>query len=319
MTIASAPGKVIISGEHSVVYGQPALAGALNLRCTAQLQNADKGLVIHAKDLNADLIYSPDDLQAVTQQQPVHQGFDNLAGAVLSVQDPNDIAYSVSISSEIPIGAGLGSSAATSVAIVAALRAHLDQPFDKQDISDLAFRAEKIAHGTPSGIDNTVASLGGLVHFQAGESRSISLDHEIPLIIANSNIPRNTKELVMRVRQRKNTIGPFMDDLLQHMGDLTQMIESSLLDSDLERAGQLFDINHGLLDAIGVNHPKLAQLVTMAREAGAKGAKLTGAGGGGCMIALVDESSKDIVRAAMNLPGVDIYQTSISGRGVELR
>ena len=317
MVTASAPGKVILSGEHSVVYNQPALAGALDLRCQVTLKEGEPGLQIHATDLNELLIYSPADLANVNDKKDVHKGFDNLAGAILAVTDSiEDINVDVEISSKVPIGAGLGSSAATSVAIVAAYREFLDLEFDREMISRQAFEAEKIAHGTPSGIDNTTASLGGLVHFQAGESKSLIIEKEIPLLIVNTNIPRNTKQLVTAVRKRKETVGEFMDGLLENMGLLTLQIEECLLSNNIKLAGELFDINQGLLDAIGVNHPKLSELIYKARNAGALGAKLTGAGGGGCLIVLTDQNSKPEIKSVLDLPGIDIYETSISPKGV---
>lgn len=321
MGTASAPGKVILTGEHSVVYGKPAIAAALDLRCKVNVVDGSEGLTIDAEDLKQVITYTPEQLQEIHQHSTkgiltIHHGFDNLARSVTSCVNPDEIALKINIRSQLPIGAGLGSSAASAVATIGALFDHFDIEWDLDEISQRAFVAEQVAHGTPSGIDNSVATFGGIIRFEKGEIRRIDLPQSIPLVIANTGIGRNTKRLVAGVKSRYERVPDIMEKTLDLMAAVTDQIESALTNNDISYCGELFNINQGLLDAIGVNHPQLSKLIDIGIKNGGLGGKLTGAGGGGCLLILGESSNVGEIVHSLENENVEVYRTSLSKVGV---
>ncbi|MCH8907683.1 MAG: mevalonate kinase [Candidatus Heimdallarchaeota archaeon] len=315
----SAPGKIILSGEHSVVYGYPALAIAINLRCEVETELNGDELVIESNELNEKFVYSPEDCNNVFEGKPKTK-VDNIAFAALStlklVQDSS--LLNIHIKSQIPISAGLGSSAAVVVATIASIADLFQKQIPLAEISDLAFEAEKITHGKPSGIDNSIATHGGLIHFENGNIENKVITNHIPIIIGNSQIARDTKILVAGVAELRRANPDIINPVIKTMGKLTLELEEAVLSIDIDKIGELFDINQGLLDSIGVGHSKLSQMIWMARKFGAIGAKLTGAGGGGCMIAITktDEEASDVA-SKMEASGLSIISTQMSKTGVK--
>lgn len=317
MTIGkgSAPGKVILSGEHSVVYGYPAVVAAIGLRCDVTATDSTDGLNIIAGDLDRSVSYSSDDISNLLKGKIIHPKLDNIAVAALEMGG-SDLQTTIKISSDIPVGAGLGSSAAVSVATICAVADLQNKQPKPEEISRMAFRAEKIAHGTPSGIDNTIATYGGALRFQDGSITRKQIKSNFPMIIVNTEVPRNTKELVTNVRELKDKHPNSVNSVLNSISKLTDEFEKMFDEGALIRMGELFDINQGLLDAIGVGHPKLSELIWKARDLGVLGAKLTGAGGGGCLIALtynVEEAKKISEKLRSNK--LEVYHTEISSAG----
>ena len=223
------------------------------------------------------------------------------------------------IDSEIPIGAGLGSSASVATSSVGAFLAAFNGEVDSLQVREIAFRSEELTHGKPSGIDNTVIALGGLVYFIKGQKpERKELSTEIPLVIANTRIPRSTATLVSNVASLFKRKQKAVQNLFDSISDIVEQGLHALLKNDLEDLGELMNINHGILHALGVSHPLLDRYVWVARESGALGAKLTGAGGGGCMIALAEnvhhasEIKQELIKA-----GADAFTSVLTNQGVE--
>ncbi|OLS18406.1 MAG: Mevalonate kinase [Candidatus Heimdallarchaeota archaeon LC_2] len=315
----SAPGKVIIAGEHSVVYGYPAIAVALGIRCNIITSDSEPGIFINSLDLNKNFRYSIRDLSQLGRGELIDKEFDSIALAVKETlkRINHDTNIEIQIRSDIPISAGLGSSAAVVVASIAAVLDLYNKELSKEDISNIAFESEKITHGKPSGIDNSIATYGGLLKFQNGKLIPKLLKNSIPLIVGNTKVPRDTKRLVGGVADLKNQYSSLIDPILKIMGNLAEEAEISLENRDLEKLGDILDINQGLLDSIGVGNEVLSNYIWTARKAGALGAKLTGAGGGGCMIALAkdNESLQEIVYK-LKSDNLNIIATEISQVGV---
>lgn len=229
-----------------------------------------------------------------------------------------DYGFTISIKSDIPPGAGLGSSAAVSVATVMALNSCLNLNLSKSEISNIAFEAEKFVHGTPSGIDNTIATYGSVILYKKGAIKPVKVKSRIPLVIGDTGIERNTAEWVRKVRLRRDRQSKVVNPLINSIGKLV-MESLKLLDkNDLPALGELMDINQGLLEAIGVSTFELNKLINVARKNGAYGAKLTGAGGGGCMVALSPKTKqKQIADAILNAEGKPLI-TNISPQGVKI-
>jgi mevalonate kinase len=317
----SAPGKVIISGEHSVVYGYPAIAVALGIRCNAVSTFGDPGVNIKSLDLNTEALYSIQDIAQMKRGNTVNPGFDSVALALAETLNQIDEVPQIEtqIHSDIPISAGLGSSAAVVVASIASVLNLYNKSLSKNEISSIAFKSEKITHGKPSGIDNSIATYGGLLKFQNGNITQKDLNHSVPLIIGNTKISRDTKKLVSGVSDLKNKYPSLIEPILKTMGELAEQTENLIEIKDLVKLGDVFNINQGLLDSIGVGHNVLNEYIWKARKAGALGAKLTGGGGGGCMIALAkDRISQNEIVEKLRSDNLNIISTEISQVGVTI-
>ena len=277
----TAAGKVILLGEHGVVYGRHALA--------LPIPNAVKVTVTRAGGLSHDL---PDEFVDV----------------LLNELGIDDKGWHISIDSRLPFGKGLGSSAAIAVAIARAFDNALKLGLDDERVNEIAFASEKLAHGTPSGVDNTLSTFAKPMLFHnAGRLRFESLDINTspPLVIAWGDETGRTSEQVARVRERRERSEAHFDSLFDEMGKLSRQGAELLQAAKWQELGALMNICHGLLNAIGVSTPGLERMVTLARQSGAAGAKLTGAGGGGSIVALCP-GKVDAVETALQRAG---YQT----------
>ena len=317
---ASAPGKIIISGEHSVIYGYPAIVASIGLRAVVSIHFTGSNFVlIRSKDLNEEQKYYRNDFFAILNGERMSL-LDGIAVVVAYFFEKREVpGLEITIKSDIPTGAGLGSSAAVCVATATALFEMAKQKCDKDAISKLAFFGEKVIHGTPSGLDNTIATFGGLLRFQRSELESYELSDSLPVIIANTKIQRSTRVLVENVAQLKANNNNLFERVFASFELVSEEILGALKTKNYKQVGKLMDINQGLLDAIGVGHRKLSELIWLARDSGALGAKLTGAGGGGCMIALTDDISvSKKIRDKFRELNIDVIQTFITKDGARI-
>lgn len=316
----SAPGKVILTGEHSVVYGYPALAAALDLRCNVKSQfREDKLISIHSKDLNFHLQYTENEVIGVKSMKFPGKRFDNIVLAIVNTQKflEKENGVDLEITSQIPVSAGLGSSAAVVVATIASIANLYDAKLEKDKISQIAFESEKVTHGKPSGIDNSIATYGGVLKFENGTITHMKLTESIPILIGNTKVPRNTKQLVEKVGNNKKTKSKIIEPILNTMGVLVEEFETAVKNNDITKIGELMDINQGLLDSIGVGHSSLSEFIWKSRDSGAIGAKLTGAGGGGCMIALAPNKEKQRkIKETLEQASYEVIPSNLTSQGV---
>ncbi len=315
--IGSAPGKIILAGEHSVVYGLPAIAVAISLRCRVESRKIAEGVTIDAKDLKTVSNYTFDQLKSMDTN--LADGTDSIALLIYKLLPDKTRGVHLEIQSDIPISAGLGSSAAIAVSTIASMMDLFGLDLSKSQISELAFESEKIIHGKPSGIDNSIATYGGLLVFKDSSIVLKELAQSFSLLIANSRVERDTKKLVSGVADLKSKIPDLINPTLKLMGKLSLEAIKSIEENNIDKLGQLMNINQGYLDSIGVGHEFLSRLIWVSRENGALGAKLTGAGGGGCMVALVhnDQEAMKIGEKLKSL-GADVYIASMSAEGVRI-
>lgn len=282
MASGSGCGKLIVCGEHAVVYGHPALAIGVARTTTVSLAQTAEATTIHSA-----------------------QGSDDaLVNAVHSVVGP--AGWHVDITSDIPMGRGMGSSAALSVALVRAHAVATGTALTTEQTHAQALAVETLFHGTPSGIDNAVAALGGLVHFRRTPAGPVWTSLPCPpltVVVLDSGTAGNTRDLVAGVRQRH----PGNTATLDAIGALTPQIQAAL--GDVERLGPLLCENHRLLQVLGVSTPELDALVAFAMNSGATGAKLAGAGGGGVVLA-VTHTPKELVARAVHT-GIHAFCTPI--------
>ncbi len=309
MTVAYASGKVILFGEHAVVYGQPAIAVPVTqVQATATVEPGPegRGITITAEDLeqgySLDQAPANDALRAIVVGTLEHIG----------VGTKRDLT--ITVSSTIPIARGLGSGAAVSTAIVRALSRHLGHPLSPQAISNLVYETEKIHHGTPSGIDNTVIAFEKPVYFVRDQKMEIfSVKSPFLLTIADSGIASPTRIAVSHVRRAWEREREKYKELFDEIGTIAEMGRQAIERGEIETVGRLMNENHRLLQLMGVSSPELKGLVEAAREGGALGAKLSGAGRGGNIIALVTQETRSRVDMMLRLAGAkDIIVTEVS-------
>jgi mevalonate kinase len=301
---ATAPGKIILFGEHAVVYGQPAIAAPVSQVQARAVVRAEPRQRPGEVRIQAPDIELEANLEELSGDHPLAVAFRVLFSA-LGVQRPP--ALSVRLTSTIPIAAGLGSGAAVSVALFRALSAFLGHPLEDETVCRLVYEVEKVHHGTPSGIDNTVVTFARPIFFQRGSEgnglRSNFQLLEVPrpfnILIADTGIPSPTAIAVGDVRRARETEPERYEELFSAIGNIARKAREAIVKGRPEDIGLLMEQNHALLREIGVSSPVLDQLVQVARRAGAQGAKLSGGGRGGNMISLVDPGTAQQVSQAL--------------------
>ncbi len=309
MTTTSAPGKIILVGEHAVVYGRPALAVPVhNVQATATVRDGQpgSGLTLHARDLDRTFrLNHPQD----ANEPLIVAARLALARLGFAPQDGDLPNWQVELHSEIPIASGLGSGAAISAALVLSLFARAGLPADAATVSEIVFESERLHHGTPSGIDNTVIAYGQPVWFVKGQPPQTFVPRlPLMLAIADSGVASPTRETVGEVRAAWQREPKRYERLFDEMGAIAvearALIEQGSGGAEGQgRLGDLFNRNHKLLEQIGVSSPTLNRLVDAARAAGAVGAKLSGGGRGGNVVALLKGSTREAVVEALMAAG----------------
>jgi mevalonate kinase len=271
--------KVILAGEHAVVYGHPALAAGLSVGITARARAGSGRLRVPAWGLDA----------AAGDDSPVGRA---LAAILRRLETP---ALDVDADAEVPARAGLGSSAALAVAIARAAAGAGGRPPGEALIDAAVADAEAIFHGNPSGIDAAAAKSGGAGRFTRAEGwRPVPVRQSITLCVGLSGRPRDTAAQVAAVARLRDRLS-VADDILAALGKLADEAAVALARGDVDGLGRTFDAAHGLLGALRVSGPELDTMVHAARAAGAIGAKMTGAGGGGAVIALAPGHERDVL------------------------
>jgi mevalonate kinase len=287
----AAPGKVILLGEHTVVFGEPAIAAAIDRRLAVSVRI----------DREPSSSGDPRIDQAVA-----------LAAGDFAI-DPRTLR--VDITSDIPPACGLGSSAAFSLALVRALASLAERGLSVDEIRAHASRVEDVFHGTASGVDVAAAADGGVIWFERSDPPRIerlSVAKPLDVVVALSGQPRSTAGPVARLRARHAARPDLYGRFFRLAGELARAGREALGTGDLEALGELMDAAQGLLNALGVSTAILERMIGIARGAGALGAKLTGAGGGGAIIALAP-SGNDAIVGELRAAGFETFASRIGG------
>ena len=298
MTSSSASGKIILFGEHAVVYGRPALAVPVT-QVQAQVDISDSerpGIWIEAPDVNLSA-----ELNTLPSDHPVASVIHNFFFLGRLSSFPN---LEIRITSTIPVASGLGSGAAVTVALTRALAAHLDHPMTVEEINAFAYEIEKLHHGTPSGIDNTVITYSLPVYFVKGEPiETFKVGEPFTILIADTGIVAPTKESVGDVRRLWMNYRSRWETVFDKIGEISFTARRAIEAGKWELLGELMNENHALLQKLTVSSSELDRLVEVARNAGALGAKLSGGGRGGNLIALVRDEITETVSTALREAG----------------
>jgi mevalonate kinase len=280
---ASAPGKIILFGEHAVVYGRPALAVPVTqVHADVEVTDSSRaGIWINARDIGLHA-----ELNSLPSDHPIAAVIHNLLFSLgISPFPPLEIK----ISSTIPVASGLGSGAAVSVALIRALSAFLAHPLPDEQINQFAYEIEKLHHGTPSGIDNTVVTYARPVYFMRGQPiETFKVGAPFTIVIADTGIAAPTKESVGDVRKLWEADKPRWEKVFDHIGEIANEARDAIESGKIKELGSLMNANHALLQSLTVSSPELDHLTEAARGSGASGAKLSGGGRGGNLIALVE-------------------------------
>ncbi len=323
----SAPGKVTLFGEHAIVYGYPAIVASINSRVyVTATPRSDSSVKIIARDLKTPgliINYKDGKIEVTTDYEKSLSAIAYLNKSVelTSKYIGRFKGVNLVVSSEMPVGAGLGTSAAVSVATVYAYSRILGYELSKEEIARIAWDVEKEVQGIASPMDTSISTFGGFLKLW-GDGRvfhreRIDVNIQLPVIIAYVERKASTKEMVLKVRKLLSRHTPLIQGIMNLIGEVTRKAESALKAGDLHVLGELMNINQGLLDALGVSDMRLSELVYIAREAGALGSKLTGAGGGGAIIALTPEKNES-VEVALRLRASRTLKADLGGDGVRV-
>lgn len=312
VTRASAPGKIILFGEHAVVYGRPAIAAPLTqIRAEALVENrTDPGIFLIAPDLSRHY-WLEDAKSGDPFARAVHLAIDALAL-------PVEPALTITVRSEIPIAGGLGSGAAMAAAVIRATYNHLslEGPTSNELVSSLTYRVERILHGTPSGIDNSVVATEKPIYFVRSQPdnwiETLEVANPLHILVADTGVVSKTKVVVGDVRRQWKEKTEEFDRLFDGCGHVARSARQAIEKGETKRLGQLMTANQLYLRHLTVSSTELEVLITAAENAGAFGAKLSGAGRGGNMIALVDKGNVSKVREALlNVGAIGVLESVI--------
>jgi len=302
-------GKVILFGEHFVVHGVPGIVSAIDSTVDAEVKKIGEGITVRDERKGA---------RGYTQKKRAEQK-ESIERMLRTMGiDPEKAILEIWLGGNLPGFSGIGASAASSVAIARAIAEEFKMDLSDEKINEIAYEAEKAYAGTPSGIDNTAATYGGLIWFQRNLSggpntiEKLSIREPVEIIIGNTGIVADTKEMVAGVAARKKKNPGEYNLLFKQAEDLAFATREALEEFDLRKVGKSMNENHRLLQEIEVSCKELDYLVNLAREQGAFGAKLTGGGGGGCMVALTPgKELQEAVAAAMEKEGFKVLRTKI--------
>ncbi len=308
---ASAPGKIILFGEHAVVYGRPAIAvpvTQVQARVTVSANPA-------APQGQVWLTSRETRLDGPLNALPADHAFQAVVQGVLEATGVARLpAVRIQISSTIPVAAGLGSGAAVAAAMARALAAFLGRRLSDEQVSEIAYQADRKFHGAPSGIDNTVIAYARPICFVKGQPfQFLAVPVPFSLVIAHTGIASPTAAVVSDVRLRREANPPAFDRLFDAIAQVAAQARQAIETGQVTQLGPLMNRNHALLQELTVSCPELDRLVTAATTAGALGAKLSGGGRGGNMIALVEPDRAGAVEAALRAAGaVHTIRTTVA-------
>jgi mevalonate kinase len=299
--VAEAPSKVIITGEHFVVHGAWALAAALP-RVVRVVVRESKTFKVTSDRFGG----------RASELRPVGIVVETMAREFAF--RPN---LEVTIRSQIPEGAGLGSSASTLVAVASALSRLHSLKLGADEIARLSMVGEQVIHGRPSGIDPAICSRGGVILFRPGSSpRKVTFKGARRLLVSFSGVKRTTKKQITHVSTVKDKFPSMFEGLTESASEVSIEAADRLVEGDMRGLGRLLNFNHAVLSAIGVSNEPLDQLVDLSLSLGSYGAKLTGGGGGGSVVSVAPEAKEKSITTGLKARGFETFTAEVPVQGV---
>lgn len=315
---ASAPAKIILFGEHFVVYGNPAILAAISRRMTVAARVIDTSKITIRSDIGVAGEYSSSRFMSLggKNAKAILDPLYNAVRQALVARRQQKTGIEIDVSSEIPHGIGLGSSAASCVATAAAVDSLFGRP-DKKRVCEQAIESERIIHRNSSGADCYISTFGGLILYSKSEGFKKIESEGLPLVIANTSIKHSTGYLVASVKKFRDRKESLFKSLASQAGDICTQALAAIAAGKREKIGSLMSENQSLLRQIGVSHQKADELIDVCTNAGALGAKITGAGGGGAVIALAaTKQDRTKIASRIRADGYDSFEVEIDQRGL---
>ncbi len=309
-SIASAPAKIILFGEHFVVHGTKAILAAIDKRVTVTtIFTENKTIKINSElgTIEVPILSSHEDVK--NEFKP----FVYLANKIIN-SEPNVTGLEITIDSDIPIGVGLGSSSACCVAAAASI-SELFNKLSSEEILNLSIEAEKTIFPNTSGADCTVCTYGGMIEYdQSSGTRKIESTFQINLVIANSMIPHSTKSSVERVSKFKENDEERFSQLCDLENGLIDEVITAMKNNDSTTLGLKMSENQKYLEEIQISNDTLRNMINSLNQI-SLGSKITGAGDGGCIIALVQDDNMDKVPVLLG-KDKECFSAKIDTKGV---
>lgn len=311
-SIASAPAKVILFGEHFVVFGIKAILCSIDKRVTITSTKRDDKKISVKSNLGEIEIKSSTPIEEIRSlflpfvfiAKKMIEKFNHVGG------------INITIESDVPSGVGLGSSSACCVAAAGSITG-LFAKYSKEEILNLAIEAEKTIFKETSGADCTVCTYGGIIEYDKKSGfEKIQIEKELHLVIANTKIPHSTKKVVTRVKEFKSRNEKKFSDLCLEVTKLIEKVKSDLQTGDMISLGNAMIQNQKYLEEIGISNATLQNLIEDANKV-AFGSKITGAGDGGCIIALVDESNRENTLNSLQRNNYECFSVKIDSKGLD--
>ncbi len=315
----SAPGKLLIMGDHAVVYGKPCIVTAVDSRMIVTVKKIDEeSFVLNAPDV-ALVNYVKPMSQLGTGDIPKAAAFIEHSLAFFLKEHTFMGGVEIETHSEFPSTFGFGSSSASVVAVMYALCQLYDVPIDQRGLFDLCYKTVLAVQGVGSGFDVASAIWGGTIYFVGGGSTIEPLDLGIfPLVVGYSGVKADTATMVNDVAKKYTDNTQKMERIFDAIASLVDDAKEKFLEGDWQRIGTLMNFNQEYLRDIGVSTEKLESLIQAAKSAGSWGAKLSGAGGGDCMIAICSPDAYESVSAAITQSGGSVIETTCGAQGVRI-
>lgn len=306
---ASAPGKVILFGEHFVVYGIKSILCSINKRVTVTAEKTNERKISINSEIGT-LVLDPD--ESITKINSPLKPFYYLANKAL--KDQNE-GLKIQIESEIPLGAGLGSSSACCVAGAAAIFKVFGE-ISKEKILELAIEAEKTIYQNTSGADCTVSTYGGLMEYDKNNGfRKIEDEPNFQLVIANSNIKHSTETMVSKVKEFENKNKEKFHELSNLESKLVNDVLKLIKENKIEEIGEKLNLNQKFLEEIGISNEQLETMIKIGQKS-SYGAKITGSGGGGCIFALTNDSNLEYTLKEFTNKEYECFAAKIDFKGL---
>ena len=308
-SIASAPGKVILFGEHFVVYGVKAILCSINKRVTVTAEKtSERKISINSKIGKLEL--EPD--KPISEINSPLKPFYYLANKAI---ENKDTGIHIQIDSEIPLGAGLGSSSACCVAGAAAIF-KLFGNISKEEVLKLAIEAERTIFENTSGADCTVCTYGGIMEYDKNKGfKKIEYEPNFQLVIINSNMEHSTQSMVSKVKEFENKNKEEFSKLSNLESKLVEDVLKLVKENKIQEIGQKMNQNQEYLENIGISNNELAKMIKIGQES-SFGAKITGSGGGGCIFALTNESNLQNILKKFKDNNYECFSAKIDFKGL---